>query len=63
MNTKKPVNPKNLNKFLKEAVSKVNSREEYWNDPDLFSGSDELIDQIRSGKMKLDSSNIASVKK
>ncbi len=63
MNTKKPNAPKNLNKFLKEAVSKTNSREEYWNDPDLFSGSEELIDLIRSGKMKLDSDNIASAKK
>lgn len=63
MNTKKPETTKNLNKFLKEAVSKANSREEYWDDPDLFSGSDDLIEQIRSGKMKLDPTNIASAKK
>ena len=51
---------KKLGSFLKEA--QINSREDYWNDPDLFKGSDELLALLKSGKIKMDEDNIASSK-
>lgn len=54
----KELNPKKLDDFLKEAKSnKTESRASYWDDPDLFMGSDEWVKQIKSGKVSLDSDN------
>lgn len=57
-------NKKTLNTFLTEAtnVEKKNNRDSYWNDPDLFSNSDNWISKIQNGDIQLDTSPFLSNK-
>lgn len=51
-------NKKTLSMFLTEAnkTENKNNRESYWDDPNLFSNSDEWISKIQKGDIQLDTS-------
>ncbi len=43
---------KSLKDFSKDA--KGSDRDAYWNDPDAFKNSDEWLDQIKKGEIKVE---------
>lgn len=51
-------NKKTLSMFLTEAnkTENKNNRDSYWDDPNLFSNSDEWISKIQKGDIQLDTS-------
>lgn len=51
-------NKKTLSMFLTEAnkTENKNNRESYWDDPNLFSNTDEWISKIQKGDIQLDTS-------